>query len=143
MNINEFARCLWSRETTKVKQLFEKLECEVSCYEDDIDHILNIIANDGDVTNTSYNYSELIEWLNDDSDAYIYVNDLIANSYSSFYDLLEAAKHLQDQDCYDEIYPELESLLDKFNEEHDGDNNECDEEEIVIEDSYNSILSKL
>ena len=136
MNINEFASYLLDRDTDKAQKLYYELDSEVSCC--DVNTILNIIAEEGDADSCDYSYAELLEWLNDDSDAYDNVNAVIScNTYTDFHTLLEAAKHDQDKDQYNEVYYELEKMLNDF----DGDD-ELDEVADTPK-TYESILDAL
>ena len=134
MNINEFAEYLASRDTDKASELYDKLYCEVYCC--DVDKYLNIIADNDRYDNEEYSYTELLEWLNADGSAYNHVDAVIEDKYSSFEDLLEAGKHNQDKDDYDEVYAKLEIMLAEFN----GDD-ELDDDDTPK--TYESILNAL
>ena len=134
MNINEFAEYLASRDTDKASELYYKLYCEIYCC--DVDKYLNIIADNDGYNNEEYSYAELLEWLNADGSAYNHVNAVINSKYSSFEDLLEAGKHNQDKDDYDEVYAKLEIMLAEFN----GDD-ELDDDDTPK--TYESILDAL
>ena len=137
MNINEFASYLLDRNTGKAQKLYYQLDSNISFYDTD-NRMLNIIANGDNIDSCDYSYAELLEWLNDDSDAYDNVNAVINSKYSDFYDLLEAAKHNQDKEQYDDIYAELEKILDDF----DGDD-ELDDDDDDTPKTYESILDAL
>jgi len=138
MNINEFAEYLSSRPTDKAQELYDELDSNISFYDTD-NRMLDIIANDDSYDSYHYSYVELLEWLNDDSDAYDNVNAVINSKYSSFYDLLEVAKHNQDKEQYDDIYAELEKILDDFD-----DDDELDDDEVAdTPKTYESILDAL
>jgi hypothetical protein len=135
MNINEFAEYLAIKDTDKASELYDKLCCDVCCC--DVDKYLNIIADDDILfLNEEYSYAELLEWLDADGSAYNHVNAVINSKYSSFEDLLEAGKHNQDKDDYDEVYAKLEIMLAEFN----GDD-ELDDDDTPK--TYESILDAL
>lgn len=134
MNINEFAEYLAIRDTDKASELYNKLYCEVYCC--DVDKYLNIIADNDRYDNEEYSYTELLEWLDADGSAHDHVNAVIEDKYSSFEDLLEAGKHNQDKDDYDEVYAKLEIMLAEFN----GDD-ELDDDDTPK--TYESILDAL
>jgi hypothetical protein len=134
MNINEFAEYLAIRDTDKASELYDKLCCDVCCW--NVDKYLNIIADNDRYDNEEYSYTELLEWLNADGSAYGHVNAVIEDKYNYFEDLLEAGKHNQDKDDYDEVYAKLEIMLAEFN----GDD-ELDDDDTPK--TYESILDAL
>lgn len=135
MNINEFAGYLANRGTDKASELYDDLCCEVCCC--NVDKYLNIIANDDSYDDEEYSYSELLEWLGDDDNAYGHINCVIScDKYTDFSVLLETAKRDQDKDNYDEVYYELEKMLKEF----DGDD-ELDDDDTPA--TYESILDAL
>jgi hypothetical protein len=136
MDIYEFAAYLSSRSTDKAKELYYQLVSNISFYDSD-DRMLDIIANVGTYDSYNYSYDELREWLNDDSEAYDYVDYVINSKYTSFYDLLKAAKRNKDYDQYHNMYAELEKILDDF----DGDNELDDDDDTPV--TYESILNAL
>jgi hypothetical protein len=134
MNINEFAGYLANRDTDKAQELYDELECEVSCC--NVYKYLNIIADDERYDNEEYSYAELLEWLDNDGCAEDHVNAVINSHHDNLYLLLEAGKYNQDKDDYDEVYAELENMLADFESDDELDDD-------VTPKTYESILDAL
>ena len=139
MNINEFASYLLDRNTGKAQDLYYELDSNISFYDTD-NRMLDIIANGDNIDICDYSYAELLEWINDDSDAYDNVNAVINSSYTDFHTLLETARHHQDKEHYNEMYSELEKLLDDFDGDDELDDSDTDDNTPA---TYESILDAL